>query len=85
MTTFVGAPSGDAARTQWKWFMAFGVVLAVLGLVALFNAVDAALITTVFVGFVLLIGRTSRRSSQRSSSRDRRADGCSRSCSGSCT
>jgi uncharacterized membrane protein HdeD (DUF308 family) len=56
MTTFVGAPSGDAARTQWKWFMAFGVVLAVLGLVALFNAVDAALITTVFVGFVLLIG-----------------------------
>jgi uncharacterized membrane protein HdeD (DUF308 family) len=36
--------------------MAFGVVLAVLGLVALFNAVDAALVTTVFVGFVLLIG-----------------------------
>lgn len=56
MTTFVGAPSGDAARTQWKWFMAFGVVLAVVGLIALFNAVDATLVTTVFVGFLLLIG-----------------------------
>jgi uncharacterized membrane protein HdeD (DUF308 family) len=56
MTTFVGAPSGDAARTQWKWFMAFGVVLAVVGVIALLNVVDATLVTTVFVGFLLLIG-----------------------------
>jgi uncharacterized membrane protein HdeD (DUF308 family) len=35
--------------------VAFGVVIAILGLVALFNAVDATMVTTIIVGWVLVI------------------------------
>jgi uncharacterized membrane protein HdeD (DUF308 family) len=56
MTTFVGSPDGDAIRSASKWFLAFGIVLVVLGLIALFNAVDATLVTTVLVGFALIVG-----------------------------
>jgi len=56
MTTFVGTPDGDAIRSASKWFLAFGIVLVVLGLVALFNVVDATLVTTVLVGLLLIVG-----------------------------
>ena len=56
MSSYVGPPTGEAVGSQWKWFFAFGAVLAVLGVIALLNVVDATLITTVFVGFLLVIG-----------------------------
>lgn len=56
MGTFVDLPVADAIRARWKWFLAFGVVLAILGLIALWNAVDATLITTIYVGFLLIVG-----------------------------
>ena len=55
MTTFV-SPEEDAVRSASKWFLAFGIVLVLLGLVALLNVVDATLITTVLVGFALIVG-----------------------------
>jgi uncharacterized membrane protein HdeD (DUF308 family) len=56
MTTFVGSPDDDAIRSASKWFLAFGVVLVVLGLIALLNVVDATLVTTVLVGLALIVG-----------------------------
>ena len=49
-------PADPALAGRWKWFVGFGVVLVVLGLIALMNAVDATLITTIFVGWLLLLG-----------------------------
>jgi uncharacterized membrane protein HdeD (DUF308 family) len=37
------------------WFIALGVVLIILGLVALWNLVDASLVTTIIIGWVLVI------------------------------
>ncbi len=54
MGTYADLPVGQAIRARWKWFVAVGVVLAVLGIIALMNAVDATLITTIYVGFLLL-------------------------------
>ena len=56
MGTFVDVPDAQVIRARWKWFVAFGVVLAIAGVIALWNAVDATLITTIYVGFLLLIG-----------------------------
>jgi uncharacterized membrane protein HdeD (DUF308 family) len=56
MTTFVGSPDSDAVRSASKWFLAFGIVLVLLGIVALVNVVDATLVTTVLVGFALIVG-----------------------------
>jgi uncharacterized membrane protein HdeD (DUF308 family) len=56
MAMFIGVPDPQAIRDRWKWFLGFGFVLAVLGVLALFNAVDATIITTIYVGFLLLIG-----------------------------
>jgi uncharacterized membrane protein HdeD (DUF308 family) len=56
MSSYISPPVDDAVRSQWKWFVAFGVVLAILGIVALFNVVDATLVTAVIVGFLLVIG-----------------------------
>jgi uncharacterized membrane protein HdeD (DUF308 family) len=56
MGTYLDLPVAEAIRARWKWFLAFGVVLAVLGLIALWNAVDATLITTIYVGFLLIVG-----------------------------
>jgi uncharacterized membrane protein HdeD (DUF308 family) len=39
---------------NWKWMVGIGVVLAILGLVALVNALDATLVTTIIVGWVLV-------------------------------
>jgi uncharacterized membrane protein HdeD (DUF308 family) len=49
-------PADPALAGRWKWFVGFGVVLVILGLVALMNVVDATLVTTIFVGWLLLIG-----------------------------
>ena len=46
--------SADALGLNWKWLIGIGVVLAILGLVALWNAVDATIVTTVIVGWVLV-------------------------------
>jgi uncharacterized membrane protein HdeD (DUF308 family) len=56
MGSFVDVPSDEVVRGRWKWFVALGVVLAILGLLALWNAVDATIITTIFVGFLLVFG-----------------------------
>jgi len=37
------------------WFIALGVVLVILGLIALWNVVDASLITTIIIGWLLVI------------------------------
>jgi uncharacterized membrane protein HdeD (DUF308 family) len=37
------------------WFIALGVVLAILGLIALWNAVDATLVTTIIIGWLMVI------------------------------
>jgi uncharacterized membrane protein HdeD (DUF308 family) len=55
MGTFVELPDAQAIQARWKWFVGFGVVLAVLGAIALLNAVDATLITTIYVGILLLL------------------------------
>jgi uncharacterized membrane protein HdeD (DUF308 family) len=52
--TIASPPESDAG-TGRGWFIALGVVLAILGLVALWNAVDATLVTTIIVGWVLVI------------------------------
>ena len=39
---------------SWKWMIGIGVVLAILGVVALVNALDATLVTTIIVGWVLV-------------------------------
>ena len=45
---------GAGLPLNWKWLVGIGVVLAILGLVALWNAVDATLVTTIIVGWVLV-------------------------------
>ena len=50
----IAAPPEDAGVNR-GWFIALGVVLAILGLIALYNAVDATLVTTIIVGWLLVI------------------------------
>jgi len=54
--TLLGVPSPEEVRGRANWFIAFGVVLAILGVIALVNVVDATIVTTIFVGFMLLFG-----------------------------
>lgn len=42
-------------RGRWKWFVGLGAVMVVLGVVILLNVVDATLITTVLIGWLLVI------------------------------
>jgi uncharacterized membrane protein HdeD (DUF308 family) len=49
-------PSDEALRSRWKWFVGFGVALLIFGVIALWNVVDATLVTTVIVGFMVLFG-----------------------------
>ena len=49
-------PSITESRGGWGWFVAFGVLLVILGFAALYNAIDATLVTTVIVGWALVIG-----------------------------
>jgi uncharacterized membrane protein HdeD (DUF308 family) len=54
--SFIAAPSDEALRGRWKWLVGIGVLLVVVGLIALWNVVDATLVTTVIVGVALLFG-----------------------------
>jgi uncharacterized membrane protein HdeD (DUF308 family) len=45
----------DADAPGRGWFLAIGVVLAGLGLIALWNAVDATVVTTIFIGWLLVL------------------------------
>ena len=56
MQSMMEMPGDPALAGRWKWFVGLGVVLVILGILALMNAVDATLITTVFVGWLLLLG-----------------------------
>ena len=51
----IASPPETDAGTGRGWFIALGVVLAILGLVALWNAVDATLVTTIIIGWLLVI------------------------------
>jgi uncharacterized membrane protein HdeD (DUF308 family) len=40
----------------WGWYVALGIALVIVGLIALWNVVDATLVTTIVVGWLLVIG-----------------------------
>lgn len=52
--TITSTPEADSGSGR-GWFVALGVVLVILGLVALWNVIDATLVTTIIVGWVLVI------------------------------
>ena len=54
--SFMAAPSDETLRGRWKWFVGIGIVLVIVGLIALANVVDATLITKVIVGIALVFG-----------------------------
>ena len=54
--SFMELPSEAELRSRWKWFVGFGVVLVILGAIALWNVVDATLVTTIFIGWLLVLG-----------------------------
>jgi membrane protein HdeD len=54
--SFIGTPSAAEIGRRWKWYVVFGVVLLVLGVVALGNVVASTLVTTIFVGWMLVFG-----------------------------
>ena len=54
MTTVRSGISGVGSR--WWLFVIYGVALGVLGLIALSNVMDATLVTTVVVGWLLIFG-----------------------------
>ena len=45
--------SAGVSEPRWGWVVAIGVLLAILGVVALFNVVDATIITTIIIGWLL--------------------------------
>lgn len=49
------AVAEEELHRRWGWIFGAGVVLAILGVLALMNAVSATLITTVIVGFLLIV------------------------------
>jgi LPXTG-motif cell wall-anchored protein len=51
----IASPPETGAESGRGWFIALGVVLVILGLVALWNVVDASLITTIIIGWLLVI------------------------------
>lgn len=52
------APDVDAseARGKWAWFLAYGILLVAVGIIALGNVVSATLVTTIWLGFLLMFG-----------------------------
>ena len=56
--SFLASPSDETLRGRWKWFVGIGIVVVIIGLIALANVVDATLITTVIVGIALVFGGT---------------------------
>jgi uncharacterized membrane protein HdeD (DUF308 family) len=53
--TLIATPDAATIQAKWKAFLVFGVVLAVLGAVALMNVIAATLVTTVIVGGLLMV------------------------------
>lgn len=43
----------SVSEPRWGWVVAIGVLLAILGIVALFNVVDATIVTTIIIGWLL--------------------------------
>ena len=43
-------------RKRWGWFLALGILLVILGMVALGSSVFMTLATMVFVGWLLIVG-----------------------------
>ena len=56
--SILASPSDETLRGRWKWFVGIGILLVIVGLIALANVVDATLITTVIVGIALIFGGT---------------------------
>ena len=56
MQSYAQGPDAAQIRGGWGWFVGFGVVLVVLGVIALWNAVDATLVTAFLVGLALVVG-----------------------------
>jgi uncharacterized membrane protein HdeD (DUF308 family) len=54
--SFVDYPTDEELAGRWKWFVGIGAVVAILGLIALLNVASATLVTTVFVGFLMVFG-----------------------------
>lgn len=54
--SFMELPSEAELRSRWKWVVVFGVILVILGAIALWNVVDATLVTTIFIGWLLVLG-----------------------------
>jgi uncharacterized membrane protein HdeD (DUF308 family) len=54
--SFIATPSAADIGGRWKWFVVLGVVLAIFGVIALGNLVDATLVTTIVVGWMLIFG-----------------------------
>lgn len=54
--SFISTPSAEEIGDRWKWYVVFGVVLAALGVIAFGNVVQATLVTTIFVGWLLVFG-----------------------------
>lgn len=52
--TFIGVPSDAQLRARWKLLVGIGIVILILGMIALLNVVDATLVTVVFVGIMVL-------------------------------
>lgn len=49
----------DALRVRRGWFIAIGIVLIVLGIVALVHVLTATLVSVLFIGAMMLIGAVS--------------------------
>lgn len=45
---------GETERS-WKWLVGVGLLIAIVGLIALYNAVDASLVTAIIVGYGLVV------------------------------
>lgn len=46
----------DVLRQKWGWFLALGILLVILGMVAIGASVFVTLATMVFVGFLMIFG-----------------------------
>ena len=55
MTSMTSAPDASTARVGGGWLIGFGVVLLILGIVALLNVVNATMVTAAIVGLVLAV------------------------------
>lgn len=51
-----GAPDQGQLHRRWKWFFALGILMVILGFAALANVIAATVVTTIAVGFLLVVG-----------------------------